>query len=172
MMDLSPVKNPIPYSRGFVLVELVIVMMLAILILIFANSFSGVLNSHKLNATAGTIAQDIRLAQQLNLDQDAVYTVLFDCVNNRYFIYKDMSLYKKVNLPAGVKLVYTNFDFDNNPGNGCDNRLRFNSRGEPFRSSGILCGGHLSLSDKNGNYLYVIVASITGRVRIDSEMPL
>ncbi len=159
-------------NDGFTILETVIVILLAGLFLGLALGAFTAVNRHNLHAAANIIAQDIRLAQQLNMsDDDAVFTLLFDLENDRYFIHKGIRLYKKVSLPAGVDLVATNFDFDNNSGNGCDNKLRFNKRGEPYRTNGILCGGHLSLRDSNGNFLYVIVASITGRVRIDTKPP-
>jgi prepilin-type N-terminal cleavage/methylation domain-containing protein len=158
-------------TKGFTLLEFIIVFSIIAVFLCFTPIFFRAFERHILYSTASVIAEDIRLAQQLNINQDAVYTVLFDCVEDRYFIHRDINLYKKANLPAGINLVSTNFDFDNNSGNGCDNKLRFNTRGEPFRINGYLYGGHISISGKNGEFLYVIVASITGRVRIDKNPP-
>lgn len=158
-------------ENGFTLLEFIIVFSIAAVFLSFTPAFYGALERHKLHSAAAVMAEDIRLAQQLNINQDAVYTVLFDSVNERYFIQRDINTYKKVDLPGGIDLVSTNFDFDNSAWNGFDNKLRFNTRGEPFRINGILYGGHISLKDKNGEFLYVIVASITGRVRIDRNPP-
>lgn len=163
----------IPGCSGYTLAEVVVAISITAIFFSFTLAFPGA-NRQKLNVAASIVAEDIRLVQQLdmNQDQDAVYTVLFDCQNDLYYIQKGVSSFKKVQLPHGVDLVSTNFDFDNYSGNGCDHKLRFNTRGEPVRNNGILCGGHLSLRDKNGNFLYVIVASITGRVRIDKIPPL
>ncbi|TEB09581.1 hypothetical protein Pmgp_03012 [Pelotomaculum propionicicum] len=146
------------------------VLSITVIFLGFTLALPGA-NKQKLDVAASTVAEDIRLVQQLNMNQDAVYTVLFDCQNDIYYIQRGLSLYKKVQLPYGVDLVLTNFDFDNYSDNGCDHKLRFNIRGEPVRNNGILCGGHLSLRDKNGNFRYVIVASVTGRVRTDKVPP-
>lgn len=169
-MEQHYLKKKFFNRKGFTLLEFIVVISVVVIFLCFVPVFSGVSKGQKLYSTALMIAQDIRLAQQLNMNQDAVYTVLFDCQNDRYFIHKDISLYKEVNLPAGIDLLSTNFDFDDKS-YGCDHKLRFNTKGEPFRKNGVLCGGHLSLYDHNGNYRYVIVASVTGRVRIDSSPP-
>jgi len=164
-------KHLLYLNSGFTLIETVIVLLIASILLTLAFATDKHLNSQKLNAAAAMIAEDIRLTQQLNMKQDGLYTIIFDFVNERYYIRKHMVIYKKVNLPGGIDLVYTNFDFDNNPHNGPDHRLSFNTRGEPIRANGVLIGGHLSLKDNDGNTLYVIVASITGRVRIDTSPP-
>jgi len=164
-------KDVLANSKGFTLLELIIVFSITILFLYFTPVLPRIFDRQKLYYTACVMAEDIRLAQQLNINQDAVYTTIFDCQNDRYFIQRNVYTYKKTELPGGIDLVATNFDFDNNTGNGCDNKLRFNTEGEPFRINGFLYGGHVSLRDQNGEFLYVIVASVTGRVRVDRKPP-
>lgn len=142
-------------SSGFTLAELAVVVLISGFFLGFALMLPGAYRQ-KLAATASVLAEDIRLVQQLNANQDAVYTILFDCPDDLYLIHKGARAYKKVKLPHGVDLVATNFD---------GNKLRFNTRGDPIG------GGHLSLRDKKGNTLYVIVAAVTGRVRVDGVPP-
>lgn len=170
----KPSKNlhKLNYSDGFALVEMIIVVLILVTTLTLIGISTGALNRYKLNTAAALMAQDIRLAQQLNMNQDGLYTIVFDIQNERYFLTRYTKTQKKVNLPYGIDLVGTNFDFDNNSYNGYDNKLCFNSKGEPIRqNSGYLFGGHVTLKDQNGNYLYVIVASITGRVRIGTSPP-
>ena len=164
-------KHIFSFNAGFTLIETVILLLITSLLLTLGFASDKHFNSQKLNAAAAIIAEDIRLTQQLNMKQDGVYTMIFDYVNERYYIKRYTATYKKVDLPTGIDLVFTNFDFDNDPNNGSDNRLFFNTRGEPVRINGSLAGGHLSLKDKNDNFRYVIVASITGRVRIDTSPP-
>jgi Tfp pilus assembly protein FimT len=159
-------------NKGFTLLELTIVISITILFIYFTPVFPRIFDRQKLYFTASVMAEDIRLAQQLNINQDAVYTIIFDCQNDRYFIQRNVYTHKKTDLPVGIDLVTTNFDFDNNTGNGCDNKLRFNTEGEPFRINGFLYGGHVTLRNQNGEFLYVIVASVTGRVRVDKQPPL
>lgn len=158
-------------NKGFTLLETIVVLVIVTLFVFFAFASDKHFNRQKLNAAAAIIAEDIRLTQQLNMKQDGLYTMIFDFVNDRYYIKRYLVTYKKVDLPGGIDLIYTNFDFDNNHYNGPDHRLSFNTRGEPVRANGVLIGGHLSLKDKNDNTLYVIVASLTGRVRIDTSPP-
>lgn len=158
-------------TGGFTLIESVVVILIAGVILSCTFSIKGFTDRQKLTAAASQVAADIRLTQQLNMNQDGVYRLVFDCRNEKYYIIKGLSVYKTVCLPSGIDLVATNFDFDNNSGNSLDNELRFNANGEPFRINGVLIGGHLSLRDKNGNFLYVIVASVSGRVRVDTAPP-
>jgi len=155
------------------LFEVVLALLIAIMFSGIALASSNLANRQKLNLAANLICKDIRLIQQQNADNNGTYAILFDCCNDVYYLKKCETGAKcrKVVLPAGIDLTATNFDFDNNPNNGCDNELRFNSKGEPFRNTGILCGGHLGLRNKNNKFLYVIVASVTGQVRIDINPP-
>lgn len=141
---------------GYTLTEVVVVISITAIFFSFTLVIPGA-NRQKLNVAASVVAEDIRLVQQLNMNQDAVYTILFDREKDLYYIQKGVRSYKEVQLPHGVDLVFANFE---------NNKLRFDTKGDPNR------GGHLSLRDKNGNFLYVIVASITGRVRIDKIPPL
>lgn len=168
---MSDLKKIVITTNGFTLLEFIIVFFLVAIFICFTPVFFRAFERHKLYSAASVIAADLRLAQQLNINQDAVYTVLFDCVNERYFIQRNVYTYKIVNLPYGIDLVVTNFDFDNDSRNGYDNKLRFNTRGEPFRINGFLYGGHISICNKNGEFIYIIVASVTGRVRVDRNPP-
>ncbi|HAU32690.1 MAG: hypothetical protein XD78_1707 [Desulfotomaculum sp. 46_296] len=169
----SGLKKSAVACGGFSLFELILVLFITVMFSGIALASSNLANRHKLNLAANLICSDIRRIQQQNLDNNGTYAVLFDCYNDVYYLKKCEigAVCKKVVLPAGIDLTATNFDFDNNPGNGYDNELRFNSKGEPFRKNGILCGGHLGLKNKNGKYLYVIVASVTGQVRIGTAPP-
>ncbi len=141
---------------GYTLAEVVVAISITAIFFSFTHVFPGA-DRQKLNAAASVVAEDIRLVQQLDMNQDVVpYTVLFNYQEDIYIIKKGVYTYKEVQLPKGVDLVYTNFK---------NNELRFDRKGDPN------CGGHLSLRDKNGNFLYVIVASLTGRVRIDKIPP-
>lgn len=149
------------FDRGFVLIE-------AILAVLLTSIMAGVLVSiswvrgdgHRLSASAQTVAQDIRLVQQMNANQDGTgYSIIFDCSRERYLIVKGLgvSILKAVDLPGGIDLVYTGFE---------KNRLEFYTDGRPRPY-----GGHLVLCDQSGRSLYVIVQTMTGRVRVDAQPP-
>lgn len=148
-------------SRGFVFFEAILAVVLVgvMVSLLAANSF-GTKDYCKLLAFAQTIAQDIRLVQQMNANQDGTaYSIVFDCARERYLIVRGLgvSALRVVNLPAGVDLVYTDF---------ADNTLGFYTDGKPRPY-----GGHLALRDRSGRYLYVIVQTMTGRVRVAAQPP-
>lgn len=147
--------------RGFTLFETLLALILigATVSLVALGSY-GAKGGYNLSAAAQTISQDIRLVQQMNANQDGTaYSIIFDCARERYLIVRGLgvSALRVVNLPAGVDLVYTDF---------ADNTLGFYTDGKPRPY-----GGHLALRDRSGRYLYVIVQTITGRVRIDVQPP-
>jgi len=65
-----------------------------------------------------------------------------------------------VELPAGISFAANNFPLESNRPT-----LYFRYTGAPNQ------GGHVALKDEKGNWLYVIVTPVTGRVRIGSEPP-
>jgi len=150
-------------EKGFSIIEIGVVLLISITLLAFTFSISGAFSKQKLNAAASMLMEDIRLTQKLCENQEnSTYAIVFDRVNEIYYISRNTDIYKRVRLPAGIDLVGTNFKVN---GLLVDN-LSFNTKGRP---SGV--GGHVTLGDKKGNYLYVIVLSVTGRVRVDVSEP-
>lgn len=150
-------------EKGFTFIEMSVVLLILIILLGFTISTFGPFSRQKLNAAATLMMEDIRLTQKLCENQEtSTYAIVFDRVNEVYYISRNTDIYKRVRLPAGIDLVGTNFKVN---GLLVDN-LSFNTKGRP---SGV--GGHVTLGDKKGNYLYVIVLSVTGRVRIDVSEP-
>jgi prepilin-type N-terminal cleavage/methylation domain-containing protein len=154
-MKLSEFNKSFFDSSGFTLAELAVVVLITGIFLSFTLALPGA-GKQKLDLAAAVMAEDIRLTQQLNMNQDGVYTILFDWQNDMYYIRRGVFTYKKVKMPDGVDLVFTNFN---------DHKLSFKSLGAPQSS------GHISLRDKQGKFLYVIVAAVTGRVRVDTVPP-
>jgi prepilin-type N-terminal cleavage/methylation domain-containing protein len=143
--------------KGFTLIEIAVVVLITSMLFGFAVVSFGAINRQNLNIAASMMAEDIRLTQQLSLNQDGEYRIIFDCSNEKYYITKEVKAYKIVNLPAGVDLYNTNFPF---------HELKFNQKGTPSQ------GGTVTLSNRQRNYLYVIVMPVTGRVRIDTKLPV
>jgi len=140
-------------EKGFSLIEIGVVLLISITLLAFTLSVSGAFSKQKLNTAASILMEDIRLTQNLNENQDnSIYSIKFDCDIENYYISKDTTIYKTVKLPSSIDLVGNNFTA---------NKLSFNSKGVP---SG---GGTVTLGDNRGNYLYVKVLPVTGRVRVD-----
>ena len=70
------------------MIETVIVLLIASILLTLAFAADKHFSRQKLDAAAAMIAEDIRLTQQLNMKQDGLYTIIFDFVNERYYIKK------------------------------------------------------------------------------------
>ena len=101
---------------------------------------------------------DIRLTQKLCENQESsIYAIAFNQYNETYYIKRNTDIYREVKLPTGIDLMGTNFP---------SSYLTFKSDGGP---DGL--GGHVTLGDNKGNKLYVIVLSVTGRVRVDPSPP-
>lgn len=145
---------------GFTFVEMAAVLsIISILAALSIPSFFRIIGRHKLQTAAVLIAEDIREIQQRNISEESTeYHLKFDCINDKYYLCRTTNSYRIVGLPSGIDLVGTNF------GSQC---LEFNLKGAPRPY-----GGHLGLRDnQSGKYLFVIIASITGRVRIDTSEP-
>ncbi len=149
-------KSPVYTGSGFTLIETVVVILIAGVFLGLVSISSKAVDRSRLNIAALMVAEDIRLTQQLSLNQNGEYRIIFDYTGERYYLLKGVEAVKTVNLPAGVNLVKTNFPSD---------ELKFNYRGIPSQ------GGTVTLRNKKGSYLYVIVTPVTGRVRIGTTPP-
>lgn len=114
-----------------------------------------------LQVVAERLAQDIRSVQQRALsEQSPYYFIAFYPVSNDYSIKKSAKLspvkIAEVKLPHSVGIYTTNFE---------SNKLLISAQGT------VLRGGTITLIDRStGKLKYVIVASITGRVRV-SDLP-
>ena len=145
-------------EKGFSLIEIGVVLLSSITLLAFTLSISGAFSRQKLNAAASMMREDIRLTQKLCENQESsIYAIEFNPYNETYYIKINTDIYKKVKLPAGIDMMGTNLP---------SSYLTFKSDGGP---DGL--GGHVTLGDNKGNKLYVIVLSVTGRVRVDTSPP-
>lgn len=151
------------FCRGFTLIELMTVMaIIGIVILITVPNFYNYVSRQRLESAALQIASDIRYLQQIALaEQSASYYIVFYTKYEYYNLMKNTKVIKKVELPLGVNLYNTNF---NNNSYINKNKLIINAKGLPTPTGGtiILCS--------EGINKYIVVASITGRVRI-SDIP-
>ena len=145
-------------EKGFSLIEIGVVLLISITLLAFTLPISGAFSRQKLNAAASMMREDIRLTQKLCENQESsIYAIKFNRYNETYYIKRNTDIYKKIKLPAGINLMGTNFP---------SSYLTFKSDGGP-----VGFGGHVTLGDNKGNKLYVIVLSVTGRVRVDPSPP-
>lgn len=158
------INKLISCCRGYTLTELMVAVTLTgVMLSLTLPCYSGYLSKHRLEAAAHQMASDIRHVQQLALTEEASnYQIYFYPAHNRYTLLKGNKVLKTTSLPVGVKLMYTNFNINNLPR---QNILEINLRGLPYPA-----GGHVLLS-ADDKHKYVVVASITGRVRVSDEKP-
>ncbi|RKO66735.1 hypothetical protein [Desulfofundulus salinus] len=133
----------------------------ATLLLIAVPAVLNGLSKYALYTSARQIATDIRGWQQQALsagDTMSTYSIQFDPFNDAYHLMINNVSRQKQCLPVYLDLVSTNFP---------SNELKFNLRGIPISG-----GGTVTLSEKlTRRRYYVIVAPVTGRVRVSPLPP-
>lgn len=146
-------------ERGFSLIELLFVIMLAAVVsIITLPKYNTIITRYELKVTAGQIAADLRLVQQMAVSKDKTYRIIWDVENrNCYFISDATKILRKVTLPKGIKIDYTSFR---------NNTTKILPSGAPEPAGSIAI---TSLDKKNK--VYIIVSVATGRVRISENAP-
>lgn len=148
-------------ERAFTLAELLaVVAITGTLLLLVLPAVLGMLSGRSLYTTARQMAADIRTWQQRALaEQPELYTyeVQFNVAGETYLLMRANTVVETRRLPVYLDLEATNFS---------GQVLRFNARGAP------LAGGTVTLREKlTGRRYYVIVAPVTGRVRVSPSPP-
>lgn len=149
-------------SPGYSLVELLVVVGISFLVLVVVFPVYKSSNTHHaLFMAARQMAQDIRACQQENMCAPGMSVeIVFDVVGDCYYLASGVKTLRKVVLPAGVDLAAVRFS---NRGNA----LSFNSSGVPRPG-----GGTVTLKSRDeSSFYYVIVAPVTGRVRVSPTPP-
>jgi len=147
-----------PLAAGFSFTETAVVLFV-VAVVAGAMGFAAFTGTRQgLDLAADMVAADVRSVREMNRSRDGrVYVVQFDRWNQRYLVKEGLRVLKIGSLPPGVGLLWTNFPYD---------QLGFNTEGMP-----VPRGGTLALCDRNGRYLYVVVTSVTGRVRVAAVPP-
>ncbi|MCG0277592.1 MAG: prepilin-type N-terminal cleavage/methylation domain-containing protein [Thermanaeromonas sp.] len=151
-------------SSGFTLIELALVVsIIGIILHISLPFFIKPLGYYRLKTSAGKMAQDLREVQQRALNEESSYYNIFFALGGSYYEVRKAEsvspkVIKTVALPSTVKIAATTFS---------NNSLSFTAKGTPYPR-----GGTVTLQDAvSGRLLYVIVASVTGRIRVSSSPP-
>ena len=142
------------HNRGYTLIELMVVV--GIIALLFALSLNGLNNLiqwNKLNVTAAILSSELKTAQSKAFYEGVYYKLQFWPTLDRYRIYRQTELIQDIIL-ADIDLFNTNFT---------DNNLYFYPSGVPGQ------GGTVTLKNKIGKVLYLIMTPVTARERISSE---
>lgn len=153
--------NNLRTSRGFTLLEVMVVLaILSIVTAIGIPNFRGHMHQMRLESAALQMVADIRYLQQLAMakeEETSNYYITFTPGLNRYRLHRNTPAFKIVDLPPGVNLESTNFE---------NHRLRINIRGLPPTGGTVIL-----YSEGAKKHKYVVVSTITGRVRVSDTPP-
>jgi len=143
-------------NEGYTLIELMVVVgIIALLLGLSLNGLYNLIQWSKLNRAAAILSSELKSAQSRAFYEGVYYKLQFWPTLDRYRIYRQTVLYKDVQL-EDVDLFNTNFT---------NNNLYFYPNGVPSM------GGTVTLKNKRGKVLYVIMTPVTARVRISPEPP-
>jgi len=153
------------HSKGYTLIELMVVVgIIALLLGLSLNGLNNLIQWNKLNTAAALLSSELKNTQSRAFYEGVWYKIEFyptfnNPTLNKYKIFKGSKqgskLCKEVKL-EGVELFKTNFK-----GNG----VFFYPSGVPGQ------GGTVTLKNKKGKILYVIMTPVTARVRVSPEPP-
>ena len=143
-------------TKGHTLIELMVVVgIIALLLGLSLNGLNNLIQWNKLNTTAAILSSELKSAQSRAFYEGVYYKLQFWPTLDRYRIYRQTVLYKEIQL-EGIDLFNTNFT---------DNNLYFYPNGVPGQ------GGTVTLKNKRGKVLYVIMTPVTARIRISPNPP-
>ncbi|GAG73803.1 unnamed protein product [marine sediment metagenome] len=144
------------YNNGYTLIELMVVVgIIALLLGLSLNGLYNLIQWNKLNTAAAVLSSELKSAQSKAFYEGVYYKLQFWPPLDRYRIYKETEVYKDIQL-ENMDLFNTNFT---------DNNLYFYPSGVPGQ------GGTVTLKNKKGKVLYVIITPVTARVRISPNPP-
>jgi len=144
------------HNKGYTLIELmVIVLIISLLLGISINGINNLIQWGKLNTAATLLSSELKNTQARAFYEGVYYKLQFWPTLDRYRVYKETELYKDIQL-EDINLFNTNFTDDN---------LYFYPNGVPGQ------GGTVTLKNKKGKVLYIIMTPVTARVRISPDPP-
>ena len=143
-------------NKGYTLIELMVVVgIIALLLGLSLNGIYNLIQWNKLNTAAALLSSELKNTQSRAFYEGVWYKIEFQPTYERYKIFKETELERKVQL-ENIDLFHTNFT---------DNRVRFLPSGSPSM------GGTVTLKNKRGKVLYVIMTPVTARVRVSPDPP-
>jgi len=143
-------------TKGYTLIELMVVVVIITLLLgLSLNGLYNLIQWSKLNRTAALLSSELKNTQSRAFYEGVYYKLQFWPSLDRYRIYKQTELIDDIIL-EDINLFNTNFT---------DNNLYFYPNGVPSM------GGTVTLKNKMGKILYVIMTPVTARVRVSPNPP-
>ena len=144
------------HNKGYTLIELMVVVgIIALLLALSLNGLYNLIQWNKLNTAAALLSSGLKNSQSRAFYEGVYYKLQFWPTLDRYRIYKQTELIDDIIL-KDIDLFNTNFT---------DNNLYFYPNGVPSM------GGTVTLKNKRGKILYVIMTPVTARVRVSPEPP-
>ena len=143
-------------NKGYTIIELMVVIGIVSLLLgLGINGLDYLIQLNKLNTAAALLGSGLKNIQSRAFYEAVYYKLQFCPTLNRYRVYKETELINDIIL-IDIDLFDTNFT---------DNNLYFYPNGVPSM------GGTITLKNKRGKVLYVIMTPVTARVRISPNPP-
>ncbi len=149
-------KHSNSHNKGYTLIGLMVVVGIISLLLAFSiNALDNLQQWNKLSTAAALLSSELKNTQSRAFYEGVYYKLQFWPTLDRYRIYKQSELIEDIQL-KDVNLFNTNFT---------NNNLYFYPNGVPGQ------GGTVTLKNKRGKVLYVIMTPVTARIRISPEPP-
>jgi Tfp pilus assembly protein FimT len=134
---------------------MVVVGIISLLLGLCVNGLDYLIQWNKLNTAAAMLSSELKNTQSRAFYEGVWYKIDFWESVDRYRIYKQTEIYKDIQL-EDIDLFNSNFT---------DDKVYFYPNGVPNM------GGTVTLKNKRGKVLYVIMTPVTARVRISPNPP-
>ena len=143
-------------TKGYTLIELMVVVgIISLLLGLSINGLDYLIQWNKLNTAAAILSSKLKNTQSKAFYEGVWYKIDFWESLDRYRIYKQTELVEDIIL-KDIDLFNSNFTND---------KVYFYPNGVPNM------GGTVTLKNKRGKILYVIMTPVTARVRISPNPP-
>ena len=143
-------------TKGYTLIELMVVVgIISLLLGLSLNGLYNLIQWSKLNRAAALLSSELKNTQSRAFYEGVYYWIEFWESLDRYRIHKKEELVEDIIL-EDIDLFNTNFTND---------KVYFYPSGVPSM------GGTVTLKNKRGKVLYVIMTPVTARVRVSPEPP-
>jgi len=143
-------------NNGYTLIELMVVIgIISLLLGLGINGLDYLIQWNKLNIAAALLSSELKNTQSRAFYEGVYYKLQFWPTLDGYRVYKQTELIDDIIL-KDIDLFNTNFT---------NNNLYFYPNGVPSM------GGTVTLKNKRGKILYVIMTPVTARIRVSTDPP-